>query len=433
MTLWYTNSRIAKGDRQLKKKVLVVEDSATIQKLIDMYIGYFAPYETIYLSSLAETENLLEQDNVAEYICAILDLTLPDSANGEILDLVNTFNLPIIILTASMERAINITIEFSHVIDYVQKRNIHELEHVALKVKELYLNQFTKVLVVDDSKFFVSHIKRMLDKINLEVLTAYDGVQAWQCIKENPDLSLVITDLNMPNMNGLDLLEKIRQKYKRDEISVVGISAESEKGTAMKFLKSGANDFISKPPMMEELYCRVQNTINELRYIDTIKQLATTDHLTQLINRREFMLKGKVLYQESLDNNKVIAVAMIDADNFKGVNDHFGHDGGDVVLVKLANVIQSCLPEGALFARYGGDEMVCMAKVESLDVAEKMFERVRQSVQDADINFKMKLIHVTVSIGFTTGYGDRLESMITNADRALYAAKENGRNCVMVV
>jgi diguanylate cyclase (GGDEF)-like protein len=318
------------------------------------------------------------------------------------------------------------------VIDYVIKRAMNEIEHVAHVVNRLCENKKIKVLVVDDSSSFRAYLMNLLQRYGYQVYVADSGQKALSKIEQHPDISLIITDYHMPDMDGHALIQEVRKTYRRAELSIIGVSSTTDGGLTAKILKSGANDFINKPFEEEEFFCRVTQNTNLISYVRQVRDMAIRDFLTGLYNRRYLLQEGQSLYVGAQRGDFTIAVALLDADHFKRVNDEFGHQAGDEALIALAGALKATLPEMALAARYGGEEFACVAVVDSDDEAFRLFERVRQAIQDIELVVDGTRIPITASIGVTTSLESDLESMLARADEAVYRAKEAGRNRVEI-
>lgn len=417
----------------LLNKVLIVEDTASIRQLVVAHIGQVEVLNAVAVSSFSQAKALLKtSDEGEQFLCAVLDLNLPDAPNGEIVDLVQKFEIPVIVLTASIDAAVKQTMDAKLIVDYVVKRNISEIEYVASLVHNIYKNQFTKVLVVDDSPSFINYLSMLLGHLRYIIMSANDGEQALKIIAEQPDISLVITDYWMPNMNGLTLIEAIRKDYRREEMAILGMSNATDKELMVKLLKTGANDYMTKPIMVDEFYCRVSQTVNMVRNVRTIKESSTTDYLTRISNRRSLFDLGQVLYANAKRETIHIALAMIDVDHFKAVNDTYGHDAGDQVLISLAETFKQAVRTADVVARFGGEEFVCVTVVKKPNDAYDVFERLRLEVDNHAIQLDDQQLKVSISIGVTIELGDSFEDMIIRADRALYQAKSEGRNRVVI-
>lgn len=169
------------------------------------------------------------------------------------------------------------------------------------------------------------------------------------------------------------------------------------------------------------------------RYEVRAQMMATTDALTGLPNRRAFDVIAAVLFNESARSKTQVAIIMLDLDNFKTINDRYGHLGGDYVLSEAARIIKSCLRASDFVCRWGGEEFLVIAKDCDTNCAVKLTEKIRQSVQNTGIVYKGKLVNITASLGASVLQShDNISQVIERADRALYRAKSGGRNQVIM-
>jgi len=414
-------------------RVLVVDDSRSILGVVGAHLQEIEGIEVVTAGTYAATEKLLQENQDIPFLCAVLDLGLPDAPNGEVVDLVHKQDVPIIVLTGSIDNAVRQTMTAKLIVDYVVKRNMNEIAYVATQVEKLYNNQNATVLVVDDSKTYRSFIASLLGNLRYQVIFAANGVEGLKQIQEHDNISLVITDYNMPEMDGLEFIEQVRREHKREELAILGLSNASDHELIVRLLKTGANDFMSKPVVADEFYCRVAQNVNMIGYFRQIKHHATSDYLTNVHNRRSLFDLGEVLYANTRRESILLAVAMIDADHFKKINDTYGHDVGDKALVALAKTIKQVLRKSDIVARFGGEEFVCVAGLKDASHAPELFEKVRAAVEKIRIPAGDTSIGVTVSIGVTTKMTESFSEMINTADCAVYQAKQNGRNQVVLL
>ena len=411
-------------------RVLVVDDSRAIRQLLCGLIDNLEGLCTESAQNLAEARALLAE-NPKRFFCAVLDLNLPDAPDGEIVDLVRTHDLPVVVLTGSVDQSLRETMLAKQVIDYVIKGSATEIEHVAYVVARLHQNQSMKVLVVDDSQSFRSYLCSLLQHYRYTTLAAGDGREALAMLNENPDISLVITDYNMPKMNGLELVQAIRQRYRREDLAVIGLSDASKRGLSVLLLKNGCNDFLSKPFEVEEFYCRVTQNTNMIGYVRQIHDTATRDFLTKAYNRRYLFDAGERLHANAKRGNLNLAAALIDADHFKRINDTWGHQAGDDALRLISQTLQSCVRKSDIIARYGGEEFVCLAVIKTPGDETIMFERMRAAIESIDLEIDGTRVPITASIGVSVVPGNSLDEMLQRADKCVYEAKQAGRNRVV--
>lgn len=412
-------------------KVLIVDDSLTIRSELRKHLDRLEKVTVLETSTLAETRALLDGQRHSLF-CAILDLTLADASRGEIVDLVRSYGVPVIVLTASMSQEIRRAVLETRVIDYMFKNGKNAIKEVAYLVEQLRQNQTMKVMIVDDSITFRQHLAGMLAQYRYPILLATNGREALTLLEQHPETALVLTDYHMPEMDGLGLVRGIRRRYRREELAIIALSQAHEKELSATLLKAGANDFLNKDFQTEELYCRVVQNTNMVRFVRQLRDLINLDYLTRLYNRRYLFQVAKLLHAESSVRPGVLALAMVDADYFKRINDGFGHSAGDEALKHIATLLRRAFPRTDIIARYGGEEFVCVVTVDRPEDAWYRFDKLREKIANTPLSFEGATIRMTVSIGLTTVLGSSLAEMIACADRAVYRAKAEGRNRVVL-
>ena len=252
--------------------LLIVEDSPIQAKIIHQRFEAMTRFSLVVVHSLAEAQAAIEENREA-FFAAVVDLNLPDAPNGETVDVCLRFALPCIVLAASFDEGLRQRMLEKRVVDYFLKGTVNDLEPLIMAVQRLRDNYSVTALVVDDSTTQRGVVKRMLAVQSIKALEAVDGVAALEVLAEHPDIRLVITDFNMPRMDGIQLVQEIRLKYKISELAVIGLSSVGSGPLTARFLKYGANDFLTKPFEAEEFYWRVNQTLNILDVMAKLKQL----------------------------------------------------------------------------------------------------------------------------------------------------------------
>lgn len=410
-------------------RVLVIDDSRSILGMLSARLEELDGVTTEGGGSLADARALLQHDPL-RFSLAVLDLNLPDAPDGEVVDYVQSLGIPVIVLTGTIDKGTRKSMFDKQVVDYEVKQQGVGIENVVSLVTRLRFYRDSSILVVDDSRSFRAYLEALLTRHGYRVITAADGLEALAILADDPRIVMVITDYTMPEMDGAALVREMRRKRKREELAIIGISGGSSGAVTVPLLKNGASDFIPKPFEVEELYSRVDQNLDMIRYIREAREAANRDFLTKLYNRRYFYEMAEKMYANAKRGNLMLAMAMVDADHFKRINDTYGHDVGDQVLVKMASAIQQAMRESDLLARFGGEEFVCVVVVSEPAEARMAFERIRKVIGDLVINADADVIRVTASIGVSTELGDSLDDMLNEADRLLYIAKQSGRNRV---
>ena len=415
------------GHGPTRAAALVVVDSMMIGRIIARSIAKLAGYEVEVACSREQAVTLLERGG---WTAAVVDLELADSAPGEVVDVAIAAGVPTIVLTGSYDEETRSAILQRPVVDYFVKG---DGSFTALNdaLDRLRINPAVKILVVDDSTAFRLLSKRLLEIHRFDVLEAVDGSDALTVVDANPDVTLVITDYEMPHMNGVELVGNLRQRRGRAELAIIGVSALGDRALPARYLKHGADDFLTKPFEKEEFYCRVYRSVTNVEQIRRITRAAYTDQLTQLSNRLHFFSNAPAALADARAANTPFAVAMVDIDFFKKINDTYGHAGGDVALQHLARILTEELDGADMVARFGGEEFCITARGASQAELAAMFEGLRARVEAAAIEFEGQVIKFTLSIGVAVETSAQIDDMINRADQCLYQAKESGRNRVI--
>ena len=414
-----------------KSKILIVEDNKALAKLIAKKMEDNTEMQVDVAHSLAEAQSFLPK--AKDYFITLLDLNLPDAPNGEVVDFVASKGLPIIVLTGSMDDKTRETFMDKDIVDYVYKGNMSDVNYIFHMIDRLKNNKQYKVMVVEDVMQTRNDVKKILQNLQFQVFTAAHGEEAMNYFADNPDIKLVVSDYGMPVKDGLAVLKELREQKDKNELGVIMMTSANENVSGAVFLKNGANDFISKPFLKEELICRVNNTIENMENINKIANFANKDFLTGLFNRRYFY-DDMQEYLASLEENPMpYAVAVIDVDGLKNINDKYGQDSGDKILKLLAKKLIDDTKSSDIAARFGGGEFCVLLKNVSQEDAVKFFVGLRAAIAANPVNIKNESVKISVSIGVTFGKSDyNVDEILELADEALYKAKQNGRNRVEI-
>lgn len=339
--------------------------------------------------------------------------------------------LPPVVLTNEYTDCIREEMNAGGIMDYIIK-DARFIENLARTVGRIRRNMASTVLVVDDSPVARERIKSVLVRQKLNVVTAGEGEEALRLLHEHAGVSVMIVDYQMPGMNGVEVIQRARKTERKNRLAIIGLSDADNPGLSARLLKNGADDFLFKAFLREELYLRVVQNLEVNERLEELKRLAEIDPLTQLYNRRFFYEVGEKLFANVARKNMIIAVAMLDVDHFKAVNDRHGHSAGDQVLRFVARVLKRSVRSGDLAARYGGEEFCVIAVNVNAETAAVIFERIRAAVAGESADTDGGPVSVTVSIGVTLAMAESLDKTIALADGLLYQAKTAGRNRVVV-
>ena len=280
------------------------------------------------------------------------------------------------------------------------------------------------LLVVDDSDEMRALLQQQLADRGYEVVTAADGEQALALVgTRQPDA--ILLDHELPGLSGLDVLARLRTDDALAAVPVIMLTSEHEQALLLTSLRAGAHDHLRKPFDPAELEARVAAALRVKKLNDALvdanrrlAEQALTDHLTGLANRRHGAHELERAVALAVRHDHTLALARIDIDHFKDVNDTYGNQGGDEVLAEVARRLTRAIR--------GGDEFVVIQPATDRAGAARAAERLRAAIADAPIGDTA----ITISVGWAHWAGDTPDDLLARADRALYKAKDAGRNTI---
>ncbi|MBY5992532.1 diguanylate cyclase [Ferrimonas balearica] len=409
-------------------KVLIVEDSAVVTKVLRHLVDSDPQLQAEFVDSLAAAQSALAQTN--DYFAAIVDLTLPDARDGEAVDFTLAQGLPTIVLTGVFDPQMRERLQSRGIVDYITKENRYSYQRALALVHRLARNRHTQVVVAEDSSSVRRHIVTLLERHHYRVHQATNGREALALLTQHPQTRLLITDYQMPEVDGFTLTQELRHRIGPDRLAIIGLSTSGEPNLSARFIKYGADDFLHKPFCPEEFYCRVQSNIEALERLMALEESARRDPLTGLHNRRHFFAEAPGLLSQAQSQGHPLAVAVLDVDHFKKINDHYGHQTGDEVLKALAQALSQGFAR-FLLARAGGEEFFLMMPGVDSDKGRQLLDSLRTQLARHPLRASGEAIPIRFSAGITDERGLDLEQMLAQADRYLYQAKAAGRDRVV--
>lgn len=414
-------------------QILIVEDSNVFGPLVVRELKKSANMQCSLARSYAECKALLDNSQPGDFVAAVLDLNLPDAPDGEVVSLVTGSGIPSVVFTSEVSPELRQRIWASNIVDYLHKDRRHSVTHLVQSIRRLIRNVGLKVMVVDDSSTFRNFVAKLLQAHGYQVIRAEDGQKALEIYQSDPEIRLVVMDYSMPGMTGAEVAAAMRSvegRRRRDDLAIIGMSAQSDPGTSIDFLKNGANDFIIKPFQIEEFYCRVSQNVDMLNLFYDIRDMSNRDFLTGLYNRKKLFGAAQQFFRIDQAERPRMIAAIMDIDFFKKVNDTYGHDGGDAVLKHFSQHLKDSFGADSIVARFGGEEFCVLLHNCSPDEAREQFEAFRRKIESSQVEHMGKIIKITVSTGVSSKQCESFEELIKAADELLYKAKETGRNQV---
>ncbi len=284
-----------------------------------------------------------------------------------------------------------------------------------------------RVLVVDDNSSNVEILVELLSEC-YDVYAALDANTAYEIVnEENPDL--ILLDIVMPDVNGYEICENLKKDETTQDIPVIFITAKTDEESIEKAYDVGGLDYVTKPFKPKELLARVKTQLKLRTLINNLEFMSSHDTMTGVLNRRKFFeLANSKFANKQLRED--LFVCMIDIDNFKNINDTYGHNAGDEVIKKVAQTIDKNKCKNSIFARVGGEEFVILSDYDSKLEVTNNIEDVRKSIESLNILYDNKFIDITISCGisFYDNSYKTLDDFLNSADKLLYQAKRDGRN-----
>ena len=287
-----------------------------------------------------------------------------------------------------------------------------------------------RVVLVDPSRTVLKCLTHALEAQRHDVHQFTDATEALQYIKAHDLVDALITSTQLSTMSGRELCAAVRRVAScRRPIYILLMSSSDEPRNLIEALDNGADDFIRKPPVTEELYARLKAANRIVSMQRELIGMASTDFLTGVLNRRAFFEKAQDLWAHAELGEKLSAI-LIDIDHFKKINDSYGHSLGDQALRAIAREVSET---GAVIGRLGGEEFAILLQAVPLSGAVEIAEALRVRIQHLEVAIGRQTISLTCSFGVSQWQvDDTIDVLLMRADVGLYKAKANGRNCVMV-
>ncbi len=284
-----------------------------------------------------------------------------------------------------------------------------------------------RIIVIEPSRTVQRIVTGVIEPWGHEVCSFTDAPEALTFLQAEHDVRAVISSMELASISGIEFVKNARKLTGQRPLYIMLMSSRGERSLMIQALDNGADDFMSKPPVMEELRARLRAADRITSMQAELLRLARTDPLSCLLNRRAFVEVGQRMLERAYSGHP-LSLVICDLDKFKTINDEHGHDIGDLVLKRVSEALQSTAEAAG---RLGGEEFALLVEGH-LDETIELAEDLRQSVGELAINAGKETIGVTCSIGVAEWKpSDTLDLLMRRADVALYEAKRLGRNRVV--
>ena len=427
-------------------KALITENSRVYRQLLENLLGEQG-FDTDVSDSFNNSITLIETESY-DLIC--INQYLTDGSGIEFVKYCNDHavnsDTPILFFTSEKEYS---SLEDSlQVSEIIVKSNLRKISNQITRFVESAFDPVFyegRILFVEDSKSIADVITKILIKAGYKTTHFYNAEEAWEEFEEEHSFGsspnaydLVITDITLTGkMTGTELIKNIRMlDDARGFAPIIAITGDNSDALRLSLYQKGINDFLQKPFIEKEFLVRIRNLITNKRLLDKVHNqrrdlflLATTDKLTGCNNRHSLMDFSDKFITLATRHNYPISLMLIDLDHFKLINDTHGHAVGDKVLIAVGKLLNRSFREGDLVARFGGEEFVILMNNCDGSHAQTLAEELRQKIEALVPDD----IQITASIGITSmevGQISNFDNLFQLADKGVYIAKADGRNCV---
>jgi len=371
------------------------------------------------------------QSEAPEFALAVLDLNLPDAPNCEALDYVISKGIAPLVFTGSFSDTVRDAILAKNVLDYVVKDSPAAMQQLVLAVDRILTSGKTQVLIVDSDPESLQQQISLIAKQRFQIVAVETAAAALEALDSYGGIDLVVTDLDLSDMDGFTLLQEIRKRHGDDTVRVVGLAKSEDRMVAARFLRAGGDEYIQKPFLIEEFNSRIFHVAAIQKRVQSLHRIAARDYLTDIYNRRYFFEAGPRLVDQALRRGEQMSIAILDIDHFKRLNDTYGHEVGDVVLKAVARRLKHRVGDRHLLARLGGEEFGIIFHGLGLEEALDHCERLRTELAAQPISADGEPLTITVSAGLAAiSVRETFDNYLNAADQFLYMAKHAGRNRV---
>ncbi|MBE9567818.1 MAG: diguanylate cyclase [Proteobacteria bacterium] len=424
-------------------KILILENSRLFQKMLQDLLVELKCSVSCVRTGEEGLDLLVNATDDTRYDLIIASQHIFDKSGQKFIDYCKNseYNTPIILLTSEPNETLMRNARSAGIKDVFPKTNLTYLKS-SIRYYIQGENDFDtikgrRVLYVEDSAAVAHIVSNYLRKLDLEITHFATAEEAFNTFIDG-EFDLVITDVMLEGtMDGLSLVRMIRAHNSHlNKTPILAMTGHDDSQLRIDLFHAGINDYVTKPPLEEELATRVKNLITNKRLADQVREqqrklfnIAMTDKLTTCHNRHSLAEYAPKYIKDSLRYKYPLSVLILDLDNFKQINDEFGHTTGDMVLADVGKLLMGTCRQGDIVARIGGEEFLIMLPHCAISNAMIKAENIRSMIELA----KPSGLNVTASIGVASlndKHGDDFDRLYKSADNAVYLSKENGRNQV---
>ena len=423
-------------------KVLILENGRLFQKILQDLLVELGCTVSCVRTGEEGLELLVDTNEDTKYDLIIASQHIFDKSGADFINYCKNSELktPIILLTSEPNETLLKNARAAGIKDIFPKTNITYLKSSIRYYIQGEKNidiQGGRILYVEDSPSVTHIVTKYLKKLNLEITHYSTAEEAFHAFADN-EYDLVITDVMLEGtMDGLSLVRMIRASNSHSaKTPILAMTGHDDASLRIKLLHAGINDYVTKPPIEEELAARVNNLITNKRLADQVRKqqrslfnIAMTDQLTTCHNRHSLSDYAPKYIKDAVRYDYPLSVMILDLDFFKRINDEFGHTTGDIVLSDIGKLLMATCRQGDIVSRIGGEEFLILLPHCNIYDALHKAENIRSMIELSE----PAGLKITASIGLASlikQHNEDFDNLYKAADSAVYLSKENGRNQV---
>ena len=418
--------------QEVERLVYIVTVDSEFGEALAQQISHFG-YRAQIIKEFSSLERVVAEHKTVAILVDISaqDAQLRDTDFFEQADLWQQISTPLIFVSDQDDQDVRLKTIRAGGEAFLQKPiNLVSLIDRLDELNTQFISAPYRVLIVEDQPMVASYYQMVLKIANMETEVATDPMKVLQHIQDfHPDL--ILMDLYMPDIDGIEIAKLIRQIDEYLSTPIIFLSSEENFNKQIEALNLGGDDFLTKPIKASHLVALVKSRLQRLR---VLRSYMVRDSLTGLLNHTSF--RGQLMQEinRCRRHDSRLAFAILDIDNFKKVNDTYGHPTGDTVLKSLSRLLKQRLRRSDIVGRYGGEEFVALLLDVDATNTFQIMEEIREHFAELrHFSASKGLFTTTFSCGISTfPEFNNANTLIEAADQALYAAKAAGRNRVML-
>lgn len=410
--------------------VIIVEEQRDKVELLISQIRIRLHFEVSLFSSIKEAIAFVKANEELKIEALILNIRI------SLKDYTPIVGVPTVLITENHPLDTRQMLMSQNLLDTVPNYKLHNSKYILRLLQRSRYREKLHVLIVDEEPLMQNLVSRNINSMGLNAMALSKGRQVLPFLKDGHNIHIVFLDNTLKDISCEELVREIRDNYNKLELAVIclmqeGFSEEEE----IRLLHAGATDCIEKrlstPSSLEHFHSRVLLSIRQVISYLEMQYMAQRDSMTGAFNRRYFSEVGESVFSNYQRGNLKIAVAMLDIDDFKNINDTYGHPIGDRAIISLYNILIEKVRKTDIVARFGGEEFCILLIGTDVDSVQMVMERIRVAIEKMVISEGEIRFSFTVSIGLAVKKQPTLEKMIQVSDNCLYEAKESGKNRVV--